>query len=372
MNNNRVVVFAAGNTADHDNENNGYVTFPANVNISSVITVGASDRNDNQANYSPTSSLIDIVAPSNRSMPWQDIAGETYEMWSIDIPGNTGYNPYPAENYHPPVTGEILPDAGTNNLAYTARFGGTSHACPVIAGVAALMLSVNPDLSNEDVFDILTFQARNVGGYNYVNGRCDEMGDGRVDAFASVRYALNIDISGTSPVCMAGAYTVNDLPAGATIEWTQSVNLTRVSAQGANPCAFSPNGSGAAWVGATIIRDCGNITLPHKDIWIGVPDWTLLEVDLEGGVMVACGDYIDGTARYNGSAGIDAYEWKIIGTDKWEIRQVWGSFFPYRNVEIKYWEDPAPSQEDIYIRAHNGCGWSDWQLTAWPVEDNCN
>jgi subtilisin family serine protease len=187
---NRVVVFAAGNTADHDNGDNGYVTFPANVNIPYVITVGASDRNDNQANYSPTSSLIDIVAPSNRSMPWQDIAGETYEMWSIDIPGNTGYNPYPAERVHPPATGEILPNAGTNNLAYTARFGGTSHACPVIAGVAALMLSVNPDLSNEDVFDLFTSYARNVGGFTYVNGRCNEMGNGRVDAFASVKVCL--------------------------------------------------------------------------------------------------------------------------------------------------------------------------------------
>jgi hypothetical protein len=293
-------------------------------------------------------------------------------MWSIDIPGNTGYNPWPPERVHPPATGEILPNAGTNNLAYTARFGGTSHACPVIAGVAALMLSVNPDLSNEDVFDILTSYARNVGGFTYINGRCNEMGHGRVDAFTSVRFALDMSFSGPSPICLNGTYTINNLPTGATIEWTQSENLTRVSAQGSNPCTFSVNGSGAAWVGATIIRDCGNITLPHKDIWIGVPDWTLLEVDLEGDVLVACGDYIDGTARYNGSAGIDAYEWRIIGTDKWEIRQVWGSFFPYKNVEIKYWEDPPPSQEDIYIRAHNSCGWSEWQLTTWPVEDNCN
>lgn len=101
VNNNRVVVFAAGNNAEHSENNDGFVAFPANVNISTVLTVGASGRYDNQANYSPTSSLIDIVAPSNRSMPWQSITGETYEMWSIDIPDNAGYNPYPVEMAHP-------------------------------------------------------------------------------------------------------------------------------------------------------------------------------------------------------------------------------------------------------------------------------
>src|SRR5699024_1500433 len=65
-----VVVFAAGNTANHVVGNEGYIGFPANVNISGVLTVGASDRNDNQAVYSPTSDLasnqnqiVDVVAP---------------------------------------------------------------------------------------------------------------------------------------------------------------------------------------------------------------------------------------------------------------------------------------------------------------------
>jgi subtilisin family serine protease len=40
VNNNRVVIFSAGNNADHEDDNNGYVEFPANVNIPYVITVG--------------------------------------------------------------------------------------------------------------------------------------------------------------------------------------------------------------------------------------------------------------------------------------------------------------------------------------------
>lgn len=135
-----VVTFSAGNTAAHASSNNGSVNFPANVNISGVLTVGATDRYDLQADYSPTSSLIDVCAPSHRAYP-RSITGETFEVWSIDIPGNTGYNPWPAANIHPPATGESLPNTGTTHLDFTGRFGGTSAASPEVAGVAALVLS---------------------------------------------------------------------------------------------------------------------------------------------------------------------------------------------------------------------------------------
>jgi len=161
-----VVVFAAGNNARHTVGDNGFVQFPANVNIQGVLTVGASDRDDFQADYSPTSNLIDIVAPSHRAYPPEvyirqgrtgGIAGETFEIWTIDIPDNTGYNPYPnnPDWVHPPAAGEQLPAAGINFLSYTARMGGTSAACPQVAGVAALMLSIYPNLTQQQVFDIL-------------------------------------------------------------------------------------------------------------------------------------------------------------------------------------------------------------------------
>ena len=45
--------------------------------------------------------------------------------------------------------------AGTADDAYTNTFGGTSGAAPKVAGVAALMLSVNPTLSHAQVREIL-------------------------------------------------------------------------------------------------------------------------------------------------------------------------------------------------------------------------
>jgi len=284
LNKNCVVIFSAGNTSRHYSCNdNGYVHFPANVNISGVITVGASDRYDNQADYSPTSSLIDVVAPSHKAYPSEayeeagyscgGIDGETLEMWSIDIPSNTGYNPWPADGTHPPTTGEILPNTGTNNLAYTARFGGTSHSCPVVAGVAALMLSANPDLSYMDVFDILTSTANKVGGYTYSNGRCNEMGYGRVNAYAAVYTALPT-ISGTELLCSTGAtYSVPDAPSGTYIYWNYDTTKITSYYGGNTWIALRSIGNGKGWVEASYIpfTGCDTIHLPRMTVWAGIP-----------------------------------------------------------------------------------------------------
>ena len=47
----------------------------------------------------------------------------------------------------------------------------------------ALVLSVNPDLTPQVICNVLKNSADKVGGYAYdVNGRCDQMGYGRVNA----------------------------------------------------------------------------------------------------------------------------------------------------------------------------------------------
>ena len=214
INNNVCVMIASGNWEE---TNSTKVAFPANCNVNYKIAVGASDRYDKRAYYSSTNPKIDIVAPSHRAYPTQ-ISSENFEIWALDMPGYAGYNPDKG-------TYEILPNLGTNNLAYTGRFGGTSHATPLVAGVAALMLSVNPDLSPRDVYEILTETSAKVGGYTYTNGRCNEMGYGRVDAYAAVQEALKRHIqnktfeSGTSiveyyPEIFAGYSVTEAIPYG--------------------------------------------------------------------------------------------------------------------------------------------------------------
>lgn len=239
-----VVAFSAGNTATHSVGGNGYVGFPANVNIPGVLTVGASDRDDGQADYSPTSDpnsnqnqLIDVVAPSHRAYPpavYQaqglqgGIAGETFEVWSIDMPTILlGYNewpnvaPYNLEN----IPGEELPNTGTNFDAFTGRFGGTSAACPQVAGLAALILSVNPNLTQQQVYNIITSTADKVGGYTYdANGFSNEIGFGRINACSAVSQALGttLSISGDDIItCSSAVYSITpSLNSSASVTWS--------------------------------------------------------------------------------------------------------------------------------------------------------
>jgi subtilisin family serine protease len=305
LDNDCVVIFAAGNTANHENNYNGYVEFPANVNIPGVIAVGASDRDDQQANYSPTNILIDITAPSHRAFP-NVISGETLEMWSIDIPEDAGYNPYPFYGMpHPPVTGESLP----NNPDYTGRFGGTSHSCPVVAGVAALMLSINPNLSYMDVFNILTSSADKVGGYTYINGHCDEMGYGRVNAFEALKAVY--PISGPSTVCNYNnaTFNISNLPAGSTINWTNSINMSYVSGQGTNTYEVERNSSGSAWVEANISGVSCDVVSIRKYFTDGRPIVT--DSQIRGGYDNVSFNSIDNFS-ITAASGASSYSWSIV------------------------------------------------------------
>ena len=209
-----VVVWSAGNTANHAGSNAGYVSYPGCVAVANVITVGSSDRNDQQANYSPTSADVDVVAPSHRAYSCQ-IAGESFEVWSTDIIGDDGYNSTKNTDCGTlPVVGANLPATGTNFSDYTGRMGGTSASCPEAAGVAALILSINPTYTPAQVFANITNSADKVGGYTYVGGRCDEMGTGRLNAFNALTAQLWMkdtpDDPGSEPDPVAGAMYLSE------------------------------------------------------------------------------------------------------------------------------------------------------------------
>lgn len=109
------------------------------------------------------------------------------------------------------VTTDRIGAWGYDSGDYTAGFGGTSAATPIVSGVVALMLEANPDLGWRDVQTILAATARHVGsdigaatsgyesygwtfnnatewnggGYHYSG----DYGFGLVDAWAAVRLA---------------------------------------------------------------------------------------------------------------------------------------------------------------------------------------
>ncbi|WP_298516254.1 T9SS type A sorting domain-containing protein [uncultured Kordia sp.] len=52
--------------------------------------------------------------------------------------------------------------------------------------------------------------------------------------------------------CTERPVTIYDLPAGATLSWSSSSNLTRTTSQGVNPAKFKARGSGSAWIRAVV------------------------------------------------------------------------------------------------------------------------
>ncbi|HVH46283.1 MAG TPA: S8 family serine peptidase, partial [Labilithrix sp.] len=128
------IFFAAGN-GNESVSDDGYASNPH------VMAIAASTDNGTRAPYSDYGREIFLCAPSS---------GGAARVFTSDRMGASGYNPGDA----------TLGDAAGN---YTARFGGTSSAAPLVAGVAALMLSVNDKLTSSDVRRILAKTAERIG-----------------------------------------------------------------------------------------------------------------------------------------------------------------------------------------------------------------
>lgn len=195
------VVFAAGNNIPFQ-----AVSYPGNVN--NVITVGACNNAPPSGDiwyYSNRDATMDLVAPS----------GDVNLMGDVTTTDRMGAAGYEVGNY-------------------TNRFGGTSAACPQVSGVVALMLSVNPNLTETQARSILQNTAIDMGAFGFDN----TFGFGRVNACAAVSSALSslLTISGPDFVCGTSTlYTITNLPANTTIVWSASpAGLVQINTPNAN------------------------------------------------------------------------------------------------------------------------------------------
>ena len=160
-----IVVAASGNNSQ------SYVSFPAYLN--NVIGVGAVDRQGYRWVRSQYGEGLDLMAPG---------------------------------------AGNIMTTVLTSEGSYKNILAGTSLSAPQVAGVAALMLSMRPDLTAAQVKEIICNTARSSGtGWN------SEYGYGLVDAGAAMNaIRLNLSISGPSVFCYEETYTLNGIPSALT------------------------------------------------------------------------------------------------------------------------------------------------------------
>jgi subtilisin family serine protease len=140
------------------------VGFPARA-VSS-IAVGASTDMGMLATYSNVGNEVDFVAPSGGGM-------QNLTTTDVSYPGR-GFN------------------LGTGGLSplQTNTFSGTSGSTPIAAGIAALVLSLSPSLSREELRTLLRASCEPMGAGAIAGQRSTEFGFGRLNAERAVQAAL--------------------------------------------------------------------------------------------------------------------------------------------------------------------------------------
>jgi len=204
-----VIVFAAGNynAPLNDPNNTGFrwrhpvygiqetkgAILNGNAAHPDVIAVAASTSLNKKAVYSNWGREISVCAPSNNFHPLNP---------QTPLPGRGIWT----------TDNEQFGEGFTGGSRFTGRFGGTSSATPLVAGIAALVISANPDLTAAQVKQILQETADKItdpdpdpilglkkGSYD-ANGHSEWFGFGRVNAAKAVQRAWQqrVDTTGIS------------------------------------------------------------------------------------------------------------------------------------------------------------------------------
>ncbi|MCB0284448.1 MAG: S8 family serine peptidase [Calditrichaeota bacterium] len=158
ISNNSTVVFAAGN-------NNGSVSYPANLSDTKTI-ISVSATNEWDQSKSPTSNDGENWWGTNFG-PEVTVAAPGVHIYTTDISGSDGY-----------AAGD-----------YVTNFNGTSSATPIVAGVAALILSQNPGWTAAQVRTQLQNTADDLGTPGFDN----RFGYGRVNVCNALGGACTYD-----------------------------------------------------------------------------------------------------------------------------------------------------------------------------------
>lgn len=183
-----VILFAAGN-GNEDTANDGYASNP------NVIAVAACNDTGKRCVYSDFGKSVWVCFPS-ADYGWrafQHPAPLSEGLRTTDRRGAEGYSP---DNY-------------------VNSFGGTSAACPGMAGIVALMLAANPDLTPPQIKELIRQSCVRIdepGGEYDAKGHSIFYGYGRIDAGLAVENAKKAAQPAAKPtaaVTLEGAVKFN-------------------------------------------------------------------------------------------------------------------------------------------------------------------
>lgn len=311
--NNAVIICASGNNYSST------VSYPASHQ--DVIAVGATNKSNVRADFSNYGISLDVVAPG------------------VDILSTTLSDGYNSQD-------------------------GTSFSAPQVSGIAALILSVRPDLTGQQVRNIIEQTAQKVGGYTYqtTSGRSNgtwnqEMGYGLVNAYAAV-YAVAPRITGSSQICNQATYTINNFPSNATVQWSISpYYVATLQNNGETVTVSKLNDGGICVLTANITINNQQIILT-KNIEIGVPVINSVEfINSVGGNGYWCSTHTGNTFSVNTDfSNITNYEARLLSWPNLNLIRT--------NSNASPSSDPfgyVPNGFYVFqLQATNTCGVSQW------------
>ena len=325
-----IIVFASGSRHPRIQD----VSYPANLD--GVITVGAIDKNGNIQSYSQRGKSMDFVAPSG---------GAPGDIVTTDIMGSRGKSP-----------GNYIND-----------FNGTSAACPQVAGVAALILSVKPDLRWTEVAQALEKTARDLGSAGFDN----TFGYGLVNAGAAVQ-EVALQIYGPRNIDKNDVvYSIGKLPDNVPVTWSVSKGIG-ITSQTHSTVEVGALNNPSIITGASVTATVGppfNRTLKKDDIIIwksGISDGRkLMSIntisDNQGTETEPMYTYVaqlDGDILYSGATD---FTW-TLGPGLWEDFTD-GTFYQFQGyitsdsyVGVSF-RNPCGGYSDIVYRFDNNGGY---------------
>jgi len=267
-----VIVAAAGN------DGTTAILYPAAYD--NVIAVASTDESDAKSSFSQYGPAIDVCAPGGS-------ATDGFGLFSVL---STTYS-----------TASAL---GAGLFGVTGNYdamAGTSMACPITAGLCALMLSVDSNLTPSKCEQYLKATCDNIDAQN--SAYIGQIGAGRINAFHAVKMVQDSIkplvanfTSSTTVLSVNGSTNFHDLSVGNPVSWSWSFpGATPALSTLQNPTGITYPVAGSYTVVLTVTDTAGHTSTETKTNLI------LVEASANSAWIVQASAF---AAQYRGIMGI--------------------------------------------------------------------